>query len=54
MITVAVNDQTTRYDFDIEPLVYTVIIPLFIIAVVLIALAFISMRTSILWKPRKQ
>jgi hypothetical protein len=54
MINVSVGGQTSRYDFEIEPLVYKFIIPISIIAVVLILLGIISMRGHFLWKHPKK
>jgi transglutaminase-like putative cysteine protease len=53
-IAVTAGDQVTRYDFDIEPFIYRFTIPFFIIAVILIAIAFFSLRSHILWKHRKR
>ncbi len=50
VVAVNVNGETTQFDFDIKPFVYTFIIPLFILSLILVVAGWVLAKRSNLWK----
>lgn len=53
-ITATVNNEVSTYDFEIKPLIYIFIIPIFCLALICITVALVLMKPSFIWRHLKK